>query len=94
MREDDALRVGHAPLLDELGVEDLELPGVALPLRVEYEDDAVCVPGDGRPVEGSSVKFGIGFESDFGKFVQKSVANLVEFDKIRLKSEFNSGKLD
>ena len=25
--EDDALRVGHAALLDELRVEDLELPG-------------------------------------------------------------------
>ena len=56
--EDDALRVRHAPLLDELGVEDLELPGVALPLRVEDEDDTVRVPGDGRPIEGSSVKFG------------------------------------
>ena len=49
VREDDALRVRHASLLDELGVEDLELPGVALPLRVEDEDDSVGVPRDRRP---------------------------------------------
>ena len=50
MREDDALRVGHAPLLDELGVEDLELPGVALTLGVEDEDDPVRVSRDRWPL--------------------------------------------
>ena len=50
MRKDDALRVGHAPLLDELGVEDLELPGIALTLGVEDEDDPVRVPRDRRPL--------------------------------------------
>ena len=40
------------------------------------------------PVEGSLVKFGgfeFGFESDFGKFVQNSFGNPVNFEKIRLK---------
>ena len=51
--------------------------------------------GNGRfYVEGSSVKFGIGCGSDFGKYFQHSVVITVKSDEIQPKSEFKSDKLD
>ena len=54
-----------------------------------------AVPDDGLRRIHSLVKFrrfGIGFESDFGKFVQNSVANPFRFDEIWPKSEFELDK--